>query len=113
MRTFFVIIGSVVLAVFLFTDFSKNIENFFQDISSIKTCKDLSPRIIKLSKENQNPFASKILKMYEIRESAYKDGAKILNCTARAKWDRGGESIVNFHLEKDKDGDYFIGYKKP
>ena len=77
----------------------------------VKTCEDLSPSIIELSKENKGPFSAKILKLYNIKENDANPSGKILDCTATAKTNRSEDVVINFFLEEDSDGDRFIGYK--
>ena len=75
------------------------------------TCEDLKPHIIKMTQEDQNPFAAKILKFYNIQKSEQKEANQVLACTGEAKTSRGENSNIKFHLEKDSDGDYFYGYE--
>ena len=83
-------------------------ESYF---SNIKTCESLSPHIIKLSEENPTSSDPKILKFYNIQESEQKEANHVLACTAEAKTNRGENSNIKFHLEKDRDGQYFYGYE--
>ena len=78
--------------------------------TSPETCEELAPRIIKLSKENENPFSGRILNLYDI-ESLESDGDNILKCGARATRSRGGERDIFFYLKEDEDSDRFIGYE--
>ncbi|MDE0446336.1 MAG: hypothetical protein OXH96_06640 [Spirochaetaceae bacterium] len=73
-------------------------------------CDTLMPRIVKLSEENEGPFAAKILKVSEVEEVSRSE--TLLLCRGSAKWSRGEDSYVEFHWEKDSDGDAFIGYKR-
>ena len=78
---------------------------------SMKTCSDLSPDIISLSKKQNSPFARKILKLYDIKEQKV-SGKRILNCTAMAKLNRGDrDRTIDFYIEQDADGDRFYGFK--
>ena len=95
-------------------NFLAGLKNLFggeKPISEKSTCKELSPRIIKLSEENQTPFSKKILKLYDIQKNEHRSEDRILDCSANAKWSRGGNSMINFYIEKDKDGDYFYGFQ--
>lgn len=91
----------------------KFIENLktLRGVQHIETCEELEPYIMKLSDEDQNPFQPKILKMYNIQKSEHKNTNKILVCTAKVKWNRGEDSNIKFHLEKDDEGQYFYGYE--
>ena len=83
------------------TAFARSVDDF--------TCGDLEGRIIKLSGENKNPFAREILKLYDIKEVSRTPTR--LECTADAKWNRGDNGPVYFHIEEDEDGDLFFGYR--
>lgn len=76
--------------------------------TTLETCEELAPEIIKLSEERENPFAGRILKFYEIEELEA-TGEYILRCRARATRSRGGDADVIFHMTEDEDGDRFIG----
>ena len=76
------------------------------------TCQELSTSIVELSKKSTNPFAAKIVKLYEIRPYEPKGAGRAVDCRAEALWDRGGDkSTIEFHLmEPDADGDQTYGY---
>ncbi len=76
---------------------------------SITTCEGLGPQIVKLSKEKATPFNPAILKLYEIA-TVPNTGDRFLNCTAKAKMDRGADRQIAFYASRDADGDEFIGY---
>ena len=104
----------VIIGVVILVEKVSEIEVIPDKVSSQRTCKGLSPRIIKLSKErNTGIFNRSILKMYEIEEISSEGTDRTLNCLARVKWNRGGETKLNFYLERDEDGDTFIGYRMP
>ena len=76
----------------------------------IQDCEKLGPRIIDLSEKNENPFAGRILKLYEIAEVSRTETR--LDCQATAKWSKGGDNAIRYHVEVDADGDAFIGYER-
>ena len=78
----------------------------------IETCEDLAPGIIEMSEEKRGLFSTKILKMYDINQNASPDKNRLLECTATAKMDRGGDVGITFYMEEDADGDRFIGMQR-
>ena len=84
---------------------------------AIKTCEDLAPHIIELSKE-KGPYNAQILKFYDIRrlydikKNNTQNAKTVIDCTATAKTDRTPDATINFYLEEDADGDRFIGYRQ-
>ena len=79
---------------------------------SIETCEDLAPSIIEMTEEKRGPFNRRILKMYDINQNATPSKNRLLECTATAKMDRGGDVDITFYMEEDADGDRFIGYQQ-
>ena len=103
----FAIVGSalivlIIIAYFLSDDTSSSEEEL--------SCESISPHIVKLSEETEGPFSAKILKVSEVEEVSRSE--TLLLCRGSAKWSRGEDSDVEFHWEKDEDGDAFIGYKR-
>ena len=80
--------------------------------SPIETCEDLAPSIIEMSEEKRGVFSRRILKMYDINRNATPGKNRLLECTATAKADRGGDIDITFYMEEDADGDRFIGYQQ-
>ena len=78
--------------------------------TTIESCDDLVPRIIKLSEENEGPFSARILKLSDVEEVSRSDSE--LLCKGKAKLSRGGDDDIEFHWERDEDGDQFIGYSR-
>ena len=92
---------------------------------AIRTCDDLAPHIIEMSKKERGPLHAKILKLYEIKgpfnaeilklaeikKSDTRYAKRVLNCIATAWTDRSDEAPISFYLEEDVDGDRFIGYQ--
>ncbi len=76
------------------------------------TCEDqrLIEPILKLSEDNENPFARRILKLYPGAEELERTG-RILRCRGEAALSRGGKSYITYRYEIDRDGDAFIGYE--
>ena len=78
---------------------------------SAKTCEELVPHIIDLSKKNTNPLAAKLLKLYDI-QTRDPSGDRVLRCVAKAKMNRGDiDRMVSFYIQEDSDGDRFYGFK--
>ena len=75
-------------------------------------CNDerFTEEIIKLSEENKNQFAPRILKLYSGAEELERT-KRVLRCRGEALLSRGGESYITYHYEIDRDGDAFIGYQ--
>ena len=67
-------------------------------------------QILKLSEENKNQFAPRILKLYSGAEKLERS-ERVLRCRGEALLSRGGESYITYHYEIDRDGDAFIGYQ--
>ncbi len=67
-------------------------------------------QILELSKDNQNPFSARILKLYSDVEEQERT-KKVLRCKGTATLSRGGESYITYHYEIDRDDDAFIGYE--
>ena len=67
-------------------------------------------QIVKLSEENKNQLAPRILKLYSGAEELERTETA-LRCGGTANLSRGGESHITYHIEIDRDGDAFIGYK--
>lgn len=89
----------------------KNLFDGEKHISEVKTCEELSPRVIKMSKENENRLLGKILKMSNIQKNNQQNDF-IHDCVADALWSRGNiDPKVRFALKQDKDGDYILRYK--
>ncbi len=99
------------LRFFVYIDESGEMDTDIDVDWSLGTCEDLSPRIIKLSKDNENPFRPRILKIYDIKGEPA-SGDEILSCSGRAKLSRGNDSRIRFHITEDEDGDQFIGYRE-
>ena len=84
---------------------------------AIRTCEDLAPRIIDLSKERRGPSNAGILKfyditrLYDIKNDNTQKAKKVIDCIATAKTDRTADTTINFYLEEDAAGDQFIGYR--
>lgn len=91
-----------VIAIFLGDDASMTSEDL--------TCDSLLPRIKKLSEEKEGPFSAKILKVSDVEQVRQSDTELV--CKGKAKWSSGGDDDVEFHWEKDEDGDMFIGYSR-
>ena len=70
-----------------------------------ETCEALAPQIVDLS--DDKPL--KILKLRNIE--AVKGTKYLLECNATAKMNNGRDSAITFHLERDEEGDHFIGYE--
>ena len=102
--------GSVLVSLVLIAIFLEALSNNPSINAAIATtCDKLSSSIIDLSEDNQNPFSSKMLKLYDIQEVNSTD--YVLECKAEAKWARGEDSPIKFYVEEDDDGDRFIGYE--
>ena len=95
-------VGLVVLAVVL--------EGLGVLETSPETCEELAPEIVELSEDSGHPFSPQILKISQI-ETLTPTGDNILECSGLARWSRGEDSVIQFHLEEDADGDRFIGYQ--
>ena len=72
--------------------------------------KGFTDQILKLSEDNKNPLAPRILKLYSGAEELERTEA-VLRCRGRAALSQGGESSITYHYEVDRDGDTFIGYE--
>ena len=72
-------------------------------------CEYLVPDITLLSQNQSNPYAQKILKIYD-DITVVSRSAKKLVCTGPVKGSQG-DSFLEFHVEEDRDDDRFIGYK--
>lgn len=79
--------------------------------STTETCDDLAPHIIKLSEENKDPSAAKILKLYDIKKNDTQNAKRVIDCIATARTDRTDDAPISFYLEEDADGDRFIFYE--
>ena len=66
--------------------------------------------IIDLSQNNQSLFAPEILKIYDDSEESER-AEDLLVCEATAKLSVGGDAILTYHYEIDRDGEPFIGYQ--
>ena len=67
-------------------------------------------RILKMSGDNQDPLAPRILKVYSDAEELERTDS-VLRCKGTAVLNRGGEAYVTYHHTIDRDGDTFIGYE--
>ena len=65
--------------------------------------------IINLSKDKEEVVRDVILKIYEGAEEIERTETK-LSCKGEAKMSRAANSIVEYHLTIDRDGDQFIGF---
>ena len=63
-----------------------------------------------MSGDNQDPLASRILKVYSDAEELERTDS-VLRCKGTAVLNRGGEAYVTYHYTIDRDGDTFIGYE--
>ena len=72
-------------------------------------CEYLVPEITLLSENQSNPYAQKILKIYD-NITVVRRSAKELVCTGPVRGSQG-DSFLEFYVEEDRDDDRFIGYK--
>ena len=78
------------------------------DISELE-CDDIVDDVVELSQKQTNPFQSKILKIYDVKQVS-RIGER-LTCEGLALLDSGSEQNVEFYSYADADGDTFIGYE--
>ena len=78
-------------------------------ITTTLDCNDekFTKEILKLSGDNQNPLAIRILKLYSGAKETERT-ERVLRCKGEARLDRGEDSYVTYYLEIDRDGDQFI-----
>ena len=67
--------------------------------------------IVQLSEENENPSAPRILKMYVDAVEEIERTDKLLRCRTEVRLSTDQERYATYHLEIDRDGDAFIGYR--
>ena len=70
------------------------------------------PEILELNEESvaEDPRRDKVLKVYDVEETKRSDDR--LDCSGLAKTSQGSDNKrLDFHLEQDRDGDQFIGYR--
>ena len=66
--------------------------------------------IVKLSEDSEGPFQARILKLYEGSEELERTES-VLRCKAEARLSNLTDSYIIYHVEIDRDGDQFIGYR--
>ena len=95
---------------------SKFTRNFFGSISfdslqiSEFECLFFLDDIINMSeKRSVNTTRPRILKIYDQQEVSSTDKKYV--CSGLAKMSQGGDVSIEFHIEEDRDGDRFIGYR--
>ena len=81
----------------------------FGGSSGPPTCGALVRQIVRLSEQNENALAGRILKLSDISEVSA-SGTEV-RCRGFARRSRGGDVWLIFHWEVDADGDAFIGYR--
>lgn len=95
---------------------SKFTRNLFGSISfdslqiSEFECLFFLDEIISMSERRSvNTSRPRILKIYDPQEVSITDTKYV--CSGLAKMSQGGDVSIEFHIEEDRDGDRFIGYK--
>ena len=86
---------------------------WIQESVSPVNCDDqwLVDSILQLSKENENPSATRILKLYSDMVEEIERTDNILRCRTEGAVSSGHDRNVNYYIEIDRDGDVFHGYE--